>query len=171
MESEATGPAAWFDRLGPALVLYARQFLDPPAAEDVVQEVFVRMIAKAAQPEDPRPWLFRSVRNRAVSEARRRRRAGRLRERVEADGGTRAWFAPSESRRLDASAAQAALERLDPGLREVVLLRVWGGLTFEQVGEILGCSAPTAHRRYAEAIETLRRELPTSEEPIRRSDL
>jgi len=54
----------WFEQYGPALVLYARQWGGPfSEAEDVVQEVFVKMIRKGIQPDDPAKYLFGAVRH------------------------------------------------------------------------------------------------------------
>jgi hypothetical protein len=58
-------PAAlgdWFDAHGAALVVYARQWLDRPAAEDVVQEGFVRLITEPARqrPGNVCAWLYRA---------------------------------------------------------------------------------------------------------------
>ena len=50
---------------------------------------------------------------------------------------------------MDAEIATAALSGLPPEERETVVARVWGGLSFEQIGELLGSSAATAHRRFA----------------------
>ena len=49
----------WFDAYGAALVLYARQWLDRGAAEDVVQDVFVRLMAQPGgqRPAHLRAWL------------------------------------------------------------------------------------------------------------------
>ena len=44
-------------------------------------------------------------------------------------------------------------------LREVLVARIWGGLTFEQIAEVLQTSTSTAFRRYEEAISYLRTRL------------
>lgn len=40
--------------------------------------------------------------------------------------------------------------------RELIVARVWGNLSFEQLGQLLGCSASSAHRRYQSALAKLR---------------
>src|SRR5438874_331573 len=60
------------DEHGPALTLYARQWTDVP--EDVVQEAFVKLVGQARAPERIVAWLYRVVRNGAVSAARARLR-------------------------------------------------------------------------------------------------
>ena len=62
-------------RHGPALVLYARMWCDTP--DDVVQETLLSLVAQRSPPRNIAAWLFRSVRNAAVSASRastRRRR-------------------------------------------------------------------------------------------------
>ena len=41
----------------------------------------------------------------------------------------------------------------------VIVARLWGGLSFEQIAGVAGCSASTACRRYAAGIDALRKEL------------
>ncbi len=62
---------------------------------------------------------------------------------------------------LSAAAAVAAslLERLPADEREAIVARLWGGLSFEQIADLAGCSPSTAFRRYSAGIEALRKEL------------
>ncbi|MHC5544342.1 RNA polymerase sigma factor, partial [Singulisphaera rosea] len=53
------------DRHSAALELYARQWCDVP--EDVVQEAFLKLSAQGLVPSRPAAWLFRVVRNGAIS--------------------------------------------------------------------------------------------------------
>ncbi len=146
---------AAFAAHGPALLLYARQWLDAAAAEDAVQRVFVRMIAARRPPADVRPWLFRCVRNEAISMSRSaRRRACR-----EAAAEAEPVFLPDPVDRLDAAAAGRALATLPPDQREVVVLRIWSGLTLAEVGTITGLATSTVHDHYRAALAALRRQL------------
>jgi RNA polymerase sigma-70 factor (ECF subfamily) len=142
------------DDCSAALVLYARQWCAAP--EDVVQEAFVRLAAQDRPPDQPVAWLYRVVRNRALSAARSDRR--RRRHESAAAARRAGWFLASAAH-LDADAASQALQRLPGDQRETVVAHVWGGLTFEQIGELTGVSASTAHRRYVLALEGLRERL------------
>ena len=64
----------WFDAYGARLALYGRHWLDAALAEDVVQEAFIRLMAQASPPENVKAWLFRSVRNGAISQLRKQKR-------------------------------------------------------------------------------------------------
>jgi len=136
-----------------ALVLFARQWCDCP--EDVVQEAFCKLAA-ASPPDDPAAWLHRAVKNAAIDAGRSARRRVN-REQIAARSIQ--WFAESEIDGLDAEAAVAALEALPEDLREVIVARLWGGLTLEQIAAAAGCSVSTAHRRFEAGITVLRERL------------
>jgi RNA polymerase sigma-70 factor (ECF subfamily) len=143
------------DEHAAALVLYARQWCAAP--EDVVQEAFVKLAAQPRPPDNVAGWLYRVVRNGALSAAR----AGRRRRRHEAAAAARTpdWFEPLEGGCLDAAAAAEALAALPVDEREVVVAHLWGGLSFEQIAEVAGVSSSTAHRRYQAALAALRERL------------
>jgi DNA-directed RNA polymerase specialized sigma24 family protein len=52
-----------------------------------------------------------------------------------------------------------ALDGLAPEQREVIVAHHWGGLSFEQIAAVVGCSASTAFRRYSAGVEDLRKQL------------
>src|SRR5947209_493854 len=143
------------DEHAAALVLYARQWC--AAAEDVVQDAFLKLVAQRPPPANVVPWLYRVVRNGAVSAARAERR--RRRHEGAAAQRAPAWFAAAEATALDLAAATAALQRLPLEQREVVVAHLWGGLTFEQIAEVAGCSSSTAHRWYLAGLSALRERL------------
>jgi RNA polymerase sigma factor (sigma-70 family) len=142
------------DTHGPALVLYARQWCHAP--EDVVQEAFLKLAALRAPPHAVVPWLYRVVRNAALDAAKGSRRR---RRRESAAARPVRWFVEPEIDGLDAAAAVAALQRLPAEEREAIVARLWGGLSFEQIAEVAGCSASTAFRRYGAGLDALRKEL------------
>lgn len=87
------------DEHGAALVLYAQQWCDTP--EDVVQEAFLRLMREREPPGNVVGWLYRVVRNGAISASRA---AGRRRRREAAVAHRREpWFKPSEADGLDAA--------------------------------------------------------------------
>src|SRR5262249_24154936 len=152
------------DRLGrlvdehaPALVLYARQWCSAP--EDVVQEAFLALVTQKRPPYNPLPWLYRVTRNAAISAGRAERR--RRRHETAAAALTPVWFLPDAAGGLDADTAAAALQALPIELREIIVGQLWGGLTFEQIAEVAGCSSSTAHRWYVARLSALRERLGT----------
>jgi RNA polymerase sigma-70 factor (ECF subfamily) len=146
--------ASLIDGHGPALVLYARQWAGAP--EDIVQGAFLKLIAQRRPPDDPVPWLYRVVRNAAFDSVKTERRRQEREARV---AKTARWFVEPEVDDLDAESAVAALQRLPDEEREVIVARLWGGLSFEEIGELAGCSASSAFRRYGAGLSALRKEL------------
>ncbi len=146
---------ALFERHAAALALFARQWCDWP--EDVVQQAFLSLASQKHMPERPTCWLYTAVRNAAVSASRS---AGRRRRREAAVAEAKdPWFIQSYESRLDSEAAVKALRALPAEQREVIVARIWGGLTFEHVGEVTGCSSSAAHRRYRAGMTALRERL------------
>jgi RNA polymerase sigma factor (sigma-70 family) len=143
------------DEHGAALVLYAQQWCDTP--EDVVQEALLRLIRQAETPLNVVGWVYRVVRNGALSAARSARRRGRH-EAAAAHRGE-PWFAPAHGERLDAAAATAALKQLPIEQREAIVARLWSGLTLEQIAELTGASTSTVHRRYRAGLSALQERL------------
>jgi RNA polymerase sigma factor (sigma-70 family) len=149
-----TEVARLIDTHSAPLVLYARQWCDAP--EDVVQDAFIKLVRQRRSPEDAIAWLYRVVRNGALDQAKMARR--RL-QRESAAARRVPWFVEPEVDGLDAETAVAALEKLAPDRREVIVAHHWGGLSFEQIAAVVGCSASTAFRRYTAGVEDLRSQL------------
>lgn len=138
-----------------ALVLYARQWCDAP--EDVVQDAFLKLMGQTAISDNVVPWLYRVVRNQALTVSRSNRR--RRRHESAAAAKKEPWFEGGEGTGLDGEATTEGLRGLPPEQREVIIAHLWGGLTFEQVAELVGCSASTAHRWYMAGLSSLRERL------------
>ena len=149
-----------FTAHAPALLLYARQWVDAGTAEDAVQRVFVRMLAGNRLPAEARAWLFRCVRNEAISAARSTRRRGR-REMV-FSAAAPPWFIARPEDGIDARAAQEALAALPPAQREIITLRIWSGLTLAETASITGLATSTVHEQYRAALKALRLRLESS---------
>jgi len=140
------------DRHAPALTLLARQWC--AAADDVVQEAFVRLARQKECPSDPVAWLYRVVRNGAITAGRAESR--RRRHEQVASAAARGWFEDEAEAMIDAQAAANALAQVPLDEREVIVAHVWGGLTFEQIAELFESSSSTVHRRYQAGLVALR---------------
>jgi len=129
----------------------------PDEAEDVVQSVFLRLAKRPGRMvgvENPRAYLFRSLRNEVL---RQRSRWGRWR-RGDAAAGTvhlNGYVTGAEAQ-FDAEAVERAMAALPPGQREVVFLKVWQEMTFAEIAALLDIPANTAASRYRYALEKLR---------------
>ncbi|RLS29599.1 MAG: RNA polymerase sigma factor [Planctomycetota bacterium] len=151
--------AALYDRLAVRLFNTARTMTDSlPDAEDTVHDVFVELARsrdRLARITDLDAYIFTMLRH-AISRRRRRRDVDRraidtvARQRVEAG---RFATQPAE---LPDDALTAAVAGLPPAQREVLALKVDGGLTFAEIAAVIGTSINTAASRYRYAIETIR---------------
>ena len=136
------------------MTLYARQFfeqLDFHAAEEVVQDVLLRLSQLPSEPEHLAAWLYKSVRNGAIAAARSAKR----RKRRESN-----WvpFFQTESD-LDTEKIAQALQKLEPTHREIVMLYIWGDHTFKEIAELLEMPMTRVFRQYREALDNLREHL------------
>lgn len=142
-------------RLAPGLVLYARQW--SRNAEDVVQDAFLKLFRQQVQPDNVSAWLYRVVRHDAMNSARsdsRRDRHERL-----ASEFRQTWFEPAPGQSLDIEIVTDALQSQPLELRETIVARLWGGLSFDEIALITGASPSTASRRYRAGLEALREQL------------
>jgi RNA polymerase sigma-70 factor (ECF subfamily) len=156
--------AAVYDRFGTALFRAARALLgSSPAAEDCVQDVFVGLVrARRALPEinNLRAYLFTALRHAA---ARHSERARRLPLRPlpfdeHAELADRAAVGDEEVA-YDKAVLEQALAQLPAAQREVVVLKISGGLTFAEIAAALNIRLNTAASRYRYALEKLRQTL------------
>jgi RNA polymerase sigma-70 factor (ECF subfamily) len=125
------------------------------AAGDVVQAVFLRAVKSRRRfrgVENPVAYVFGIARNETMRAARR---AGRRRE-VALEGV--ALWTPDAKPASDeeADVVRAALARLAEDDREMVELKVYGGLTFAEIGTLVGRPAATVATRHRRALESLR---------------
>lgn len=154
--SGATEPGRhWCERLYDAkaaeLILYGRALgLSHGEAEDVLQETFVALLARAQPPEQPDHYCVRSFRNRALNHRRS------LWRRWTRELESRRWFERVADESPYERAAMRCLARLPVEQREVIVLKIWHEYTFEEIGELLELSPNTAAGRYRYGLQKLR---------------
>lgn len=166
MESAEPAPAdwtRWFAQHGPRLLLCARQWARSAAdAEDLVQEAFVRYWrSQRSLAGEPFPLLLTSIRRAALDRWRRDRRRDDREEAAQA-GDPECWFDPEPGEAERTARLEAALRRLPEAQRDVLVLKIWGELTFQEIARHLEISPNTAASRYRYALEALRGELTLS---------
>ena len=109
-------------------------------------------------PDQAAAWLHRVVRNAAISAVRgRKRRNQREARSLAARPGFPRWTIRSTP-----GAPPDFWPSSIPRRREVIVARLWGGLTFDQIARLQGCSLTTAHRRYQAWPGTTSREAGTT---------
>ncbi len=149
----------WLARYAAALLLFARQQVYCEAdAQDLVQDAIVESWRN--RPSDgppPRAGLvFAIIRRRAVDLARRNTRRAH-RETAAQLETPEIWFDCDVEDRERARLLHEAMKRLPEIYRDVVSLKVWGGLTFDEIGVALEIPANTASSRYRYGLIELRK--------------
>ena len=129
---------------------------------DLLQEVFVKLAKRPDLLEgvrDQRSFLLRLAHNLAIDLIRRR--GTREKQHEQLAGETLAVFAPAAEPDESAfrEALTGALGDLPADQRAVVHLKLWEGLTFEHIAELLGIPLNTAASRYRYGIDKLRERL------------
>jgi len=131
----------------------------PSRAEDAVQEAFARLWKSGARPHgDPVAYVFAAVRNAAVEQVRRRRpdAAGPEPPASIYDGKSiDPAVAAANAERVEA--VRDAVVQLPQAQREVLVMRIYGGLKFAQVAEATGRPLATVTTQYRRALQRLRR--------------
>lgn len=140
-----------YEQHGAALLLYARSFaVDAPAGEDLVHEVFLKLLrGETTVPDIPLAYLYRAVRNAALNALRDRRGH-------EARDNEITWFQHREGKQAEELALQSALSELPEDQRATVIMRIWGGMTLEEIANATAVPLSTAASRYRYALEKLR---------------
>jgi RNA polymerase sigma-70 factor (ECF subfamily) len=134
---------------------------DRRLAEDLVAEGFARAWAswpKVSKHPAPRAWVLRTALNVRVSWWRRRRRELALM-------GVDRVSPPAPVEGIDPS-IMAALDRLSPRQREVVVLRVLLDLDTHSTATVLGIAPGTVTAHLSRAADALQRELADNHHPV-----
>ncbi|MEZ5305420.1 MAG: RNA polymerase sigma factor [Verrucomicrobiales bacterium] len=167
--SQPLGWRDWFAEHGRKLFLFARQQTrSEEDAKDVLQDAVVRSWRSFNGAEGEAPPLalaYAMIRRAAIDHARKNQRRQAREERAaemeREERGGHDWFEPEFGGDSDRTLAlKKALSEIPDKFREVITLKVWGGLTFDQIGESLNIPLNTAASRYRYGLEALRKKLP-----------
>ena len=160
MNSPANEWKQWLAVNGPRLLLFARGWSNCcQDAEDLVQDAILRMwhhqADKGHKPPDL-PLVFSTIRfcglNHHRSESRRRKREESV---IYLADFKDVWLDPVLEEDEEALILRDSVQNLSQKLREVVVMKFWGGLTFLQISETLAIPPNTAASRYRYALEQL----------------
>jgi RNA polymerase sigma-70 factor (ECF subfamily) len=137
---------------GALLLGYACSLLgDLAAAEDVLHQVFARLLrGNLTIRGAPVAYLCRAVRNAAANHRRARSRE------VEFDATRPSWLEAPPGLEEMGLAVESALRRLPEEQREVIVLRVWGQLSFQEIADALEAPPNTVASRYRYGLAKLR---------------
>ncbi|MGB2403146.1 MAG: RNA polymerase sigma factor [Akkermansiaceae bacterium] len=156
----------WVREHSSRLYVYARQRSQSRQdAEDIIQNALIRLWGYQEErghvPPDL-PLAYSVLRFVAMDHVKKEVRKKRKEEAViylhEQEDY---WLDTNTENEDEAILLRQAVETLGEKLREVVILKIWGGLTFSQIGEAMTISPNTAASRYRYALEQLERKLET----------
>jgi RNA polymerase sigma-70 factor (ECF subfamily) len=135
------------------------------AAEDLVQETYVRAARAAEQLADGsniKSWLFVVMRNAWLNQVRHQNKGPRFVGLEDEEFDSSACVAEHSNpqiiylRKLERNEVRFAIESLPVTYREVVVLRDIEGFSYQEIATVLGCPAGTVMSRLARAREKLR---------------
>lgn len=149
-----------YERYRGVLYGYCVRILDNPSlAEDAVQETFLKLRTQGNGIADGgalRPWLYRVARNEALGMIRRRRTCGT----VDMDSVWDEETPQSALERKDAAeVVQSVLAALKVEYRDVIILREFEGLSYEEIAAVTGDSESSVKSRLFKARKALAKKL------------
>ncbi len=136
-------------------MLYARQWCLYP--DDALQDALIDLALQTTDPRDPVAWLFQTVRCKALNQSRSEHR--RTKYQNLAAEQREAWFIVDPACKSESSEVQAALDTLPALEREIVIARIWGDMSFEQISQVVDRSLSFVYRRYRQAIIELEKKM------------
>lgn len=149
---------------GAALLLFAFAITgERSRAQDAVHHAFLKLLESGdlSRAKDQKAYLFGCVRNAVLDELKRQGRTQPL-----DDSG---WFSPPDRDYTAERNLRQALAALPDDQRQIVVLHVWGELTFSEIGDLLELSSNTAASRYRYALGKLRESVLPRENSCARS--
>lgn len=135
----------------PVYTIVYRIVQSKETAEDIVQDVFVKLFVSPPGPhvENIRAWIFQMAHNHAIDSLRKIRNT----EDIEKAEATICDTADTYICKWD---VEKAMSHLSFSEREVLTLRLNGELSFSHIGKIMHKSLPSVYRTYRRALKTLR---------------
>jgi len=146
---------------------------DEADTRDLLQDVFVKLArdpALLAGVRDERAFLIRLAHNAAIDLIRRRGTRDKTRERFAAEIISPFAQASDPDEQTFRAALSGALGELPPDQRAVMHLKLWEGLTFEQIADALDIPLNTAASRYRYALDKLRERLRPLYEEMKKAE-
>ena len=143
-----------FDEQATQLILYGRALgLSHGEAEDVLQENFLALLQMEEPPAKALHYCVRSFRNRAPNHRRT------LWRRLTREWESLRWFEKDTDETPAERAAMRCLAELPVEQREAIVLKVWHGCTFEEIGGLQDISPNTAAGRYRYGLQKIKSKL------------
>jgi RNA polymerase sigma factor (sigma-70 family) len=145
-----------FDRYqAPLFNFYSKMTQDRTVSEDLVQEVFLRILRyrQTYRPGTPfRAWMYQIARNTRIDQVRKVRPESPLATEPIAPTGV----ADHAERAQEAQLLQRALMQLPEDKREILILSRFQELKYDEIARLLGCETGAVKVRVHRALQQLR---------------
>lgn len=160
-----------FQCYAPRIFRFAMGYLnDRSHAEEVVQETMIAVWKSAKSYKEQSQvssWILGIARNKALDRARARQREPEFsREKLDRHASARATPEQIAQRETQIERVRAALERLSPEHREVMMLAFYNDLSYSEIAQIVGCPEGTVKSRVYYAKEQLKKILSAGGETL-----
>lgn len=154
----------WFDLHGPRMLGFANSHCRSNSdAEDLLQEVITELWRKSGTSSPPDlPLVFSRIRQRAIDHARSHTQRTIREEKFTNDPSLSSEGSETEADSEHKQSVLSALHLLPERFREVVTLKLWKQLTFDQIAATLEISRGTAASRYRLALGKLKQSFKTT---------
>jgi RNA polymerase sigma-70 factor (ECF subfamily) len=160
-QADSTGVEYLDGLYGYALVLTRNH----AEAEDLVQETYVRALpamGRLRADSNTKGWLFTILRNVWLNQLRKWRNGPQMIQIEVGDGIADCIVEPSKDSydlyvsKMEAEQVRAAIQGLPVDFREIILLREYEDLSYQEIASILGCPVGTVMSRLGRARAKLR---------------
>ena len=157
-----------YDRFkGNLFTFCCRLLMDQQGAEDVVHETFARLITEGSRLRDPsalKSWIYTTARNEAYAQINKGKGMRRLTDEDEQifSGETTVETVESNERKV---LLERHLDRLLPQYKEVLILREYQAMSYNEIAQITGTSVSSVKSKLFKARKALMEKL----EPLRKA--
>ena len=174
-DGEPVDWALWLDAYGSRLLLYARQQCRTESdAEDVMQEALMQLVRvvesgefKGVAEQWP-SYVYTAIRHLAMDRGRkeevRRGYEEKVKASMEESSDDAPWLTSAADDEYLRGRIEALLRNIPQEFAEVIILKIWGEQTFQQIADATGTPLSTITSRYRYGLQAMRREL--EENPI-----
>ncbi|MBS0384644.1 MAG: sigma-70 family RNA polymerase sigma factor [Proteobacteria bacterium] len=157
--------AFYLGKRGDLVRFFTLRTSSPAEAEDIVQDIYVKIAKHAETPDNPAAYLYRLGANVMIDRARARRRSSARDDtysrafRVETPAGEVTVDAPDPDAAIDArqrlARVMAVVDAMPPQRRRVFLMHKIEGVAYADIGARLGISQSAVEKHMIAALKSL----------------
>lgn len=135
--------------------------MDRMTAEDLTSQSFIKAIEHIGSYNPKKgafsTWLYRIARNTVMDHFRTNRPTGDIEDAWDIPGDENPFLKTAD--KLEATQIRDALKKLSKDKREIVIMRMWDGLSYKEIAQLTGKSEAAAKMTFVRTVDALRTEL------------